>query len=96
MSTKEILADGDKWRNVEAWKVLIFTFTWLSELKDISKDFVGRDSRFIFFEMSFDSFDKKCDIFSGMCCNLLSFKIDTVKRGRPVDMHVIPKLFQKT
>jgi hypothetical protein len=32
------------------------------------------------------------DIFSGMCCNLLSFTIDIVIHGRPVDMHVISNI----
>ena len=32
---------------------------------------------------------QECDICSGMCCNLLSFTIDIVIIGRPVDMHVI-------
>ena len=32
---------------------------------------------------------QECDICSGMCCNLLSFTIDIVIHGRPVDMHVI-------
>ena len=47
----------------------------------------------IFWHVSFVG--QSCDIFSGMRCTLLSFTIAILKRGRPVDMNVIPNFPKK-
>ena len=39
--------------------------------------------------------DKSCDVFSSMRCNLLSVTNAILKRGRPVDMNVIPNFSKK-